>query len=67
MLGGCSSPPAAQPNTMGAAYNFLGKAANGTQSSGIVPYLLTAIATGGNFLFVNESQLADAGDILRVN
>jgi hypothetical protein len=65
MMGGCSSPPDAQPNTSGAAYNFLGKAANGTQSSGIVPYLLTAIASGGNFLFVNQSQLSDAADILR--
>jgi hypothetical protein len=65
MMGGCNSPAVPQSDTPGAAYNFLGKAANGTQSAGIVPYLLTAIATGGNFLFVNETQLADAGDILR--
>lgn len=65
LLGGCSSPPAPQPQTSGAMYNFLGKAANGTQSQGIVPYLLTAIASGGNFLFVSEAQLPDAADILR--
>jgi hypothetical protein len=65
LLGGCSSAPNAPPNTSGAEYNFLGKAANATQPSGIVPYLLAAIASGGQFLFVNEAQLSDAADILR--
>jgi hypothetical protein len=65
LMGGCASSPGEQPNTIGPAYNFLGKAANATQPTGIVPYLLTAIGSGGQFLFVNEAQLADAADILR--
>lgn len=65
LLGGCGSAPTPPQDTIGAMYNFLGKAANGTQSQGIVPYLLAAIASGGNFLFVSEAQMSDAADILR--
>ncbi len=32
---------------------------------GLVPYLLTAITSGGQFLYVDSSQVADAADILR--
>ena len=32
---------------------------------GLVPYLLTAINSGGQFLYVDPSQTADAADILR--
>jgi hypothetical protein len=32
---------------------------------GIVPYLLTAINSGGMFLYVDETQVEDAADILR--
>ena len=32
---------------------------------GIVPYLLTALNSGGMFLYVDESQVEDAADILR--
>jgi len=32
---------------------------------GIVPYLLTALNSGGQFLYVDSSQVADAADILR--
>jgi len=31
---------------------------------GIVPYLLTALKTGGQFLYVDQAQLANAADIL---
>jgi len=48
----------------GAARSYLGLAAEETPS-GVVPYLLTAIASGGQFLYVDESQLADAADVLQ--
>jgi hypothetical protein len=32
---------------------------------GLVPYLLTALNSGGQFLYVDSSQAADAADILR--
>ncbi len=32
---------------------------------GLVPYLLTALDSGGQFLYVDSSQAADAADILR--
>lgn len=66
LMGGCSAPPDTPQATYATVkHSFIGKALSGEQPSGIVPYLLTAIATGGNFLFVDESQLSDAGDILR--
>ncbi|HSR34878.1 MAG TPA: choice-of-anchor X domain-containing protein, partial [Anaerolineae bacterium] len=48
----------------GAARPYVGAAADETPG-GVVPYLLTAIGTGGQFLFVDESQMADAADVLR--
>ncbi len=66
LLGGCNSP--ARPNSSavsGDEESYLDLAADGSQSSGIVPYLLTALGSGGQFLFVNKDQLPDAADILR--
>lgn len=65
LLGGCNSAPTVQSNVSGTAKNYLGLAADGSQSAGIVPYLLTAIGTGGQFLYVAPDQLANATDILR--
>jgi hypothetical protein len=65
LLGGCNSPPKIQSNVSGAEKSYLGLAADGSQSAGIVPYLLTALGTGGNFLYVPPDQLANATDILR--
>ena len=65
LLGGCNSPPKIQSNVTGAEKSYLGLAADGSQSAGIVPYLLTALGTGGNFLYVPPDQLANATDILR--
>ena len=48
----------------GAAQAALGLAAADTPD-GLVPYLLTAINSGGQFLFVDSSQLSDAAEILR--
>ena len=48
----------------GALQRTLGLAADSTPS-GIVPYLLTAINSGGIFLFVNPAQTANAADILQ--
>jgi len=48
----------------GAAWSYLGLAAEGTPG-GVVPYLLTAIASGGQFLYVDESQLANAAAVLQ--
>lgn len=63
LLGGCASPPL-KPNQLNGTENYLGNAA-GPQSSGIVPYLLTAVRSGGQFLFVNPDQVGQAADILR--
>ena len=66
LLAGCSSPPLAkQSDISGNEKTYLGLAANASQSAGIVPYLLTAIGTGGSFLYVAPDQLANAVDILR--
>ncbi|HUW14830.1 MAG TPA: vWA domain-containing protein, partial [Anaerolineae bacterium] len=48
----------------GAARSYLGLASEETPG-GVVPYLLTAIASGGQFLYVDESQLANAADVLQ--
>jgi len=48
----------------GAARTELGLMADDVPD-GIVPYLLTAINSGGQFLYVDESQVEDAADILR--
>ena len=65
LLGGCASAPGSSTNTQGSQKAFLGLAANKSQPGGIVPYLLTSIASGGQFLYVNQSQLANAADIMR--
>lgn len=65
LLGGCNSLPPAPTNVSGAAKNALGLAANASQQGGIVPYLLTAIGSGGQFLYVGSNQINDAADILR--
>lgn len=65
LLGGCNSLPPAPTNVSGAAKNALGLAANASQQGGIVPYLLTAIGSGGQFLYVGSNQLNDAAEILR--
>lgn len=65
LLGGCNSLPPAPTNVSGAAKNALGLAANASQQGGIVPYLLTAIGSGGQFLYVGSNQTNDAADILR--
>jgi len=48
----------------GAARNLLGPAADGAPS-GLVPYLLTAMNTGGQFLYVSPAQASSAAEILR--
>lgn len=53
-----------QTQLEGAAERYLGLAAD-TIPSGIVPYLLTAINSGGHFLFVDPAQAENAADILR--
>jgi len=65
LLGGCSSAPGSSTGTVGSQKAFLGLAANKSQPGGIVPYLLTSIASGGQFLFVNQNQLSNAADIMR--
>ncbi|MBX2997772.1 MAG: hypothetical protein KF893_04620 [Caldilineaceae bacterium] len=65
LLGGCGSAPVTPVNTSGAAKNYLGKAANASQQGGIIPYLLTAIGSGGQFLFVDPSKIDDAAEIMR--
>ncbi len=48
----------------GALERYLGPAA-GETPPGIVPYLLTAINSGGSFLYVDPAQAASAAQILR--
>jgi hypothetical protein len=48
-----------------AADALLGTTAVEEPSSGIVPYLLTTARSGGQFLYVDESQLDSAADVLR--
>ena len=43
LLGGCGSPARPQPNVSGAERTYLGLAADGSQPSGIVPYLMTSL------------------------
>ncbi len=63
LLGGCATPPA-DPNRLNGLESYVGNAA-GPQSSGIVPYLVTALRSGGQFLYVSPDQLGLASDILR--
>jgi len=65
LLGGCNSAPGTAPNLVGPQKAFLGKTANRSQPVGIVPYLLTAISSGGQFLYVGQNQMSDAADIMR--
>ncbi len=65
LLAGCGSAPTPQPAVSETLKSYLGTAANSTQPSGIVPYLLTALGSGGQFLYVNQNQLANTGDVLR--
>lgn len=65
LLGGCNSATPNPKDVSGAAKNYLGLGANATQPGGIVPYLLTALGSGGRFLFVNQNQMAQAADIMR--
>ena len=55
---------AAQREMEGALGQALGLAADEVPE-GIVPYLLTALNSGGSFLFVSPEQTAAAADILR--
>lgn len=65
VMGGCNSATPNPQQVSGAAKNYLGLGANATQPGGIVPYLLTALGSGGKFLFVDPSQTQSAADILR--
>ncbi len=64
LLGGCNTAPIKQSDVTGSEKSYLGLAADGSQPGGIVPYLLSAIGTGGQFLYVAPDQLANAVDIL---
>jgi hypothetical protein len=65
LLGGCGAPAREQKDVTGGERTYLSLAADGSQSSGIVPYLLTAVGTGGQFLYVAPDQLANAVDMVR--
>ena len=65
LLGGCGSPAKKQPDVSGSEETYLNLAADGSQPSGIVPYMLTALGTGGQFIYVAPDQLANAVDIVR--
>ena len=63
MLGGCAGVlPTKMSDVSGGEISYLGNAANGSQSTGIVPYLLTALGSGGQFIYVREDQLTSAAD-----
>lgn len=59
-LGAANSQIAAE----GALERYLGPAAEETPP-GIVPYLLTAINSGGSFLYVDPAQADQAADVMR--
>lgn len=65
VMGGCNSATPNPQQVSGAAKNYLGLGANATQPGGIVPYLLTALGSGGKFLFVDPNQTSAAANILR--
>lgn len=65
LLGGCGTGGGSMPNRSNALMAYMGNAANASQPTGIVPYLLTALGSGGQFFYVNKDQLANAGDVLR--
>jgi hypothetical protein len=47
-----------------AVRQLLGPAVADSIDASLLPYLYTAVNSGGQFLYVSESQLADAGDVL---
>jgi hypothetical protein len=65
LLGGCGSPARKPPDVTGAEKTYLKLAADGSQPSGIVPYLLTSMMSGGQFIYVAPDQLANAVDMVR--
>ena len=65
LLGGCSTPPPKQSSVSGAERTYLNLAADGSQPTGMVPYLLTAMGSGGQFIYVAPDQLANAVDMVR--
>ncbi|MFW6070097.1 MAG: choice-of-anchor X domain-containing protein [bacterium] len=69
LMGDCAGSlnalsPEQQTQLQGAAKQTLGPAAEEVPG-GVVPYLLTAVNSGGQFLFVDDSQVDNAADILR--
>ena len=60
----CPGDPARQAQLQ-RQLSFFGSPGPTEPPHSIVPYLLTAIATGGQFLFVSEDQLEDAAQILQ--
>lgn len=65
LLGGCGSPLRTGPSITGIERTYLGNAADGSQPAGIVPYMMTALLSGGQFIYVAPNQLADAADVAR--
>ena len=65
LLGGCGSPARKPPEVSGAERTYLSLAADGSQPSGIVPYMLTSLLSGGQFIYVAPDQLANAVDVVR--
>lgn len=65
LLGGCGSIARKQSDITGAERTYLGLAADSSQPSGLVPYLLTAMMSGGQFIYVAPDQLANAVDMVR--
>lgn len=65
LLGGCGSIARKQSDVTGAERTYLGLAADSSQPSGLVPYLLTSLMSGGQFIYVAPDQLANAVDMVR--
>jgi hypothetical protein len=65
LLGGCGSPASPSPEVTGTERTYLNLAATGARSTGIVPYMMSALLTGGQFIYVAPDQLANAVDMVR--
>lgn len=65
LLGGCGSPARKPSEVSGAEETYLKLAADGSQSTGVVPYMLTSLMSGGQFIYVAPDQLANAVDMVR--
>ncbi len=65
LLGGCGSPARKPSEVSGSEETYLKLAADGSQPSGMVPYLLGSMLTGGQFIYVSPDQLANAVDMVR--